>query len=44
MSESVFELFEVYLKGVDYFKGKKKIMQAVVDLIFIKSYNGIFIL
>ena len=33
MSESVFESFEAYLKGADYPKGKKKIMQAAVDLI-----------
>lgn len=40
MSESVFESFEAYLKGADYPKGKKKIMQAAVDLISTKSYNG----
>ena len=40
MSESVFESFEDYLKGADYPKGKKKIMQAAVDLISTKSYNG----
>ncbi len=40
MSESVFESFEAYLKGADYTKGKKKIMQAAVDLISTKSYNG----
>ena len=31
MSESVFESFEAYLKGADYPKGKKKIIQAAVD-------------
>ena len=40
MSESVFESFEAYLKEADYPKGKKKIMQAAVDLISTKSYNG----
>ena len=40
MSESVFESFEAYIKGADYPKGKKKIMQAAVDLISTKSYNG----
>lgn len=40
MSESIFESFEAYLKGADYPKGKKKIMQAAVDLISTKSYNG----
>ena len=40
MSESVFESFEAYLKGADYPKGKKKNMQAAVDLISTKSYNG----
>ena len=40
MSEIVFESFEAYLKGADYPKGKKKIMQAAVDLISTKSYNG----
>ena len=40
MSESVFESFEAYLKGADYPKGKKKIMQAAVDLISTKGYNG----
>lgn len=40
MSESIFESFEDYLKGADYPKGKKKIMQAAVDLISTKSYNG----
>ena len=40
MSESVFESCEAYLKGADYPKGKKKIMQAAVDLISTKSYNG----
>ena len=40
MSESVFESFEAYLKGADYPKGKKKIMQAAVDLISTRSYNG----
>ena len=40
MSESVFESFEAYLKDADYPKGKKKIMQAAVDLISTKSYNG----
>ena len=39
MSESVFESFEAYLKGADYPKGKKKIMQAAVDLISTNSYN-----
>ena len=40
MSESIFESFEAYLKEADYPKGKKKIMQAAVDLITTKSYNG----
>ncbi len=40
MSESIFESFEAYLKEADYPKGKKKIMQAAVDLISTKSYNG----
>lgn len=40
MSEIVFESFEAYLKEADYPKGKKKIMQAAVDLISTKSYNG----
>ena len=40
MSESIFESFEAYLKAADYPKGKKKIMQAAVDLISTKSYNG----
>lgn len=40
MSESIFESFETYLKEADYPKGKKKIMQAAVDLISTKSYNG----
>ena len=40
MSESIFESFETYLKEADYPKGKKKIMQASVDLISTKSYNG----
>ena len=40
MSESVFESFEAYLKGPDYPKGKKRIMQAAVDLISTKGYNG----
>lgn len=39
MSESVFESFEAYLKGADYPK-ERKIMQAAVDLISTKSYNG----
>ena len=37
MSESVFESFEAYLKGADYPKGKKKIMQAAVDFIYKNS-------
>ena len=40
MSESIFESFEAYLKEADYPQGKKKIMQAAVDLISTKSYNG----
>lgn len=40
MSESIFESFEDYLEEADYPKGKKKIMQAAVDLISTKSYNG----
>lgn len=40
MSESIFESFEAYLKEADYPKGKKKIMQAAVDLISTRSYNG----
>ena len=40
MSESIFESFAAYLKEADYPKGKKKIMQAAVDLISTKSYNG----
>lgn len=40
MSKSIFESFEAYLKEADYPKGKKKIMQAAVDLISTKSYNG----
>ena len=40
MSEIIFESFEAYLKEADYPKGKKKIMQAAVDLISTKSYNG----
>ena len=40
MSESIFESFEAYLKEADYPKGKKKIMQAAVDLISTKGYNG----
>ena len=40
MNESIFESFEAYLEGADYPKGKKKIMQAAVDLISTKSYNG----
>ena len=40
MSESIFESFEAYLKEADYPKGKKKIMQAAVDLISTKRYNG----
>ena len=40
MSESVFESFEAYLKGADYHKGKKKIMQAAVEQISTKRYNG----
>ena len=40
MSASIFESFEAYLKEADYPKGKKKIMQAAVDLISTKSYNG----
>ena len=40
MSESIFGSFEAYLKEADYPKGKKKIMQAAVDLISTKSYNG----
>lgn len=40
MNESIFESFEAYLKEADYPKGKKKIMQAAVDLISTKSYNG----
>ena len=40
MSERIFESFEAYLKEADYPKGKKKIMQAAVDLISTKSYNG----
>ena len=40
MSESIFESFEAYLKEAVYPKGKKKIMQAAVDLISTKSYNG----
>ena len=44
MSESIFESFEAYLKEADYPKGKKKIMQAAVDLISTKSYNGTYTL
>ena len=40
MSESIFESFEAYLKEADYPKGKKKIMQAAVDLISTRSYHG----
>ena len=40
MNESIFESFEAYLEGADYPKGKKKIMQAAVDLISTKGYNG----
>ena len=40
MSESIFESFEAYLEGADYPKGKKKIMQAAVELISTKGYNG----
>ena len=40
MRESIIESFEAYLKEADYPKGKKKIMQAAVDLISTKSYNG----
>ena len=36
MSESVFESFEDYLNGADNPKGKKKNMQAAVDLIYKK--------
>ena len=34
MSESIFESFVAYIKGADYPKGKKKKIQAAVDLFF----------
>ena len=40
MSESIFESFEDYLEEADYPKGKKKIMQAAVEMISTKGYNG----
>ena len=40
MNESIFESFEAYREGADYPKGKKKIIQAAVDLISTNGYNG----
>ena len=40
MDKTVFESFEDYLEEANYPQGKKKIMQAAVDLISTKSYNG----
>lgn len=40
MVKTIFESFEDYLEEADYPQGKKKIMQAAVDLISTKSYNG----
>lgn len=40
MTENIFESFEDYLEGAAYPKGKKKIMQAAVDLISARGYNG----
>lgn len=40
MDKTIFESFEDYLEEADYPQGKKKIMQAAVDLISTKSYNG----
>ena len=40
MDKTVFESFEDYLEEANYPQGKKKIMQAAVDLISTRSYNG----
>ena len=40
MDKTIFESFEDYLEGAGYPKGKKKIMQAAVELISTRGYNG----
>lgn len=40
MDKTVFESFEDYLEEANYPQGKKKIMQAAVDLISTRSYHG----
>lgn len=40
MDNTVFESFEDYLEEANYPQGKKKIMQAAVDLISTRSYHG----